>query len=281
MTHVAVPESVIDSPIILTGRGGSGTRMLSKAVAGAGVFLGNKINQTQDSVEWVDLLYAMAVELLEHGHDDQELLQRWRQRLRHRAREILGVGEWDQIQRWGWKLPETMIVARPVLDIFPAARLVHLVRHPITCSFRRTHMTSRISNHVGGALLRAAYDDARLELGDPNRRDIVSDNAVSWRYQVGRVAAVCGDPSLRDRCLQVRYEDICDDWPRVADNISNFLGSPPTALKSPTPDRARMASWNWSLWEATWVWSLCGQVAERFGYGLSDDGRPTLEPTDV
>jgi hypothetical protein len=49
------------APIILTGRGGSGTRLLSDIASASGVFLGNDLNVSSDSVEWVDLIYKIVI----------------------------------------------------------------------------------------------------------------------------------------------------------------------------------------------------------------------------
>jgi len=46
-------------PVILLGRGGSGTRLLSQLALSNGVFLGNALNASFDSVEWVETLYDL------------------------------------------------------------------------------------------------------------------------------------------------------------------------------------------------------------------------------
>jgi hypothetical protein len=51
-----------DKPVILLGRGGSGTRLLAQLALSVGVFLGNELNASHDSVEWVETLYDLAVE---------------------------------------------------------------------------------------------------------------------------------------------------------------------------------------------------------------------------
>jgi hypothetical protein len=53
---------VTEAAGIFTGRGGSGTRLLSELAAAAGTFIGNDVNKMGDSVEWVDLIYRMVVE---------------------------------------------------------------------------------------------------------------------------------------------------------------------------------------------------------------------------
>ena len=51
----------LDCPVVLLGRGGSGTRVLSQIAQQMGIFLGNDINVSGDSVEWVGPIYDLAV----------------------------------------------------------------------------------------------------------------------------------------------------------------------------------------------------------------------------
>jgi hypothetical protein len=91
------------------------------------------------------------------------------------------------------KLPEMMLVLPLLIDAFPHAKVVHLTRHPVSSSLRRTHMTSRLTNAVGAAALPAAY---RYSNRDP--RQIGSDepylhNAYAWNFQVARVVRYAWD----------------------------------------------------------------------------------------
>ena len=55
-------EVAASQPVILIGRGGGGTRLLSEMVQSLGFFLGNQLNVSCDSVEWVDKFYELAIE---------------------------------------------------------------------------------------------------------------------------------------------------------------------------------------------------------------------------
>ncbi len=50
------------APVILLGRGGSGTRLLSGMALLNGVFLGSTLNASQDLVEWLEVRYPLALE---------------------------------------------------------------------------------------------------------------------------------------------------------------------------------------------------------------------------
>src|SRR5205085_9525705 len=114
----------VSSPVILLGRGGSGTRLLSEMARELGVFLGTELNVSGDSLEWTDTVYKLAIEAtvtgIESGsRDDLE----WRETLRSLAARVLERGHVDPSQPWGWKLPETTLAIEVVLRAFPGARV--------------------------------------------------------------------------------------------------------------------------------------------------------------
>src|SRR5262249_11862150 len=52
----------LDDVVLFTGRGGSGTRLLSQLAQALGIFIGNQVNRSGDSIEWVQPIYGMAIE---------------------------------------------------------------------------------------------------------------------------------------------------------------------------------------------------------------------------
>src|ERR1700741_5203529 len=197
----------LDTAVVFTGRGGSGTRLLSQLAAQTGIFIGNGLNKSGDSVEWVDLIYRMVVEA--GGGHDLPSGARYRQRLRDRATEILERASPQWLPRWGLKLPEAMLVLPLLIDAFPSAKVVHLTRHPISSSLRRTHMTSRLDNAVGAVTLPAAYRYAKRDPALITTDEPYLHNACSWNFQVTRVVHY-GRGALGDeRYLEIGYEDMC------------------------------------------------------------------------
>ena len=61
LNSAAEQPAGLDRPVILLGRGGSGTRMLSELALGLGVFLGGALNETGDSLEWVESLRELGI----------------------------------------------------------------------------------------------------------------------------------------------------------------------------------------------------------------------------
>ena len=265
-----VEESILRAPVILAGRGGSGTRLISEIAAGAGLFLGNRLNVSGDSVEWVDIVYEMAINHAIVSHDDNP----WERLLLRKANDILGQGKWHQDQLWGWKLPESTVVVPELMQTFHRAKLVHLVRHPVDSSLRRTHMTSRANNPVGRAVLEAAYamlgrDETEIA-ADPE----YMHNAITWLYQVSRVADFARSQLPPEQYLEVRYEDLCQDPAHVGRLVMDFIGFDNTKkFTLPKIDYNRMRNYDPFDSRVEEVWALCGDTAAKFGYEFIDSNQ--------
>ena len=251
-------------PFILAGRGYGGTRLLSKIVQDFGIFLGNDLNETGDSIEWIDIVYRMVYETA--GRSAFQLDDRYRSRLHDTARKILEVSGLPYGIPWGFKLPETMLVLPEVLDAFPMARVIHLVRHPIASSLRRPHLTARFEEPLGrnalpGAYLYAGRDLDKIESDPPHRR-----SAVSWLHQVERVALL-GRELGPGRYLELRYEDLCHDPDFATRKIAHFAGIAGRKVHSTVAiDRTRMNAWDEDDPAAREVWEMTERAARLFGY---------------
>jgi hypothetical protein len=109
-------SEAIDAAVIFTGRGGSGTRLLSQLAEDLGVFIGNHVNKSGDSIEWVDLVYRLAVE--SSRSQALPMGSRYRQEIRARAARILEAHRGSAASPWGLELPETMLVLPLLVDAF-------------------------------------------------------------------------------------------------------------------------------------------------------------------
>ncbi len=255
----------IDAPVLFTGRGGSGTRLLSQLAAAADVFIGNHLNKSGDSTEWVALIYRMAVEA--GGNHDLPTGSRYRRQIRVRAGQILDQALPRGSTRWGLKLPEAMLVLPLLVDAFPDARVLHLTRHPISSSLRRTHMTSRLNNALGRVALPAAYRYSKRDVARIANDEPYMHNACSWNFQVTRVARYAREALGSDHYLELKYEDVCAQPARVAALVRAYVGcaddgrGPSTAV-----DISRTGGWDPADPRVGAIWDVCGETAALLGY---------------
>ncbi len=254
----------LNSPIILIGRGGSGTRLLSHLMRHNGLFIGNDINVTEDSVEWVELLYDLVITSLPLRPDT--FGDKWADKLQEKAANILSEGKLSADQPWGWKLPETMLALPEVCHTFTNAKIIHLIRHPISSSLRRTHMTSRLNNPVGNEVLRRAYKEFGWDFSKAIEHQCYQHNAVSWLYQLTQVREYAKKHLQPEQYLEVRFEDLCNTPATAANNIRMFLDWEELDYECLKIDPARIKRPEISDPRIEEINNLCSQLAYELGY---------------
>lgn len=265
-----IHPKLLSEPVIATGRGGSGTRLLSQLLQEHNIFLGNRFNRSEDSVEWADILYELSIQKLMRKLPPQS---QWQSDLTSRARDVLSVGKLRTAQRWGWKLPETMLVLPEVTDTFCNAKVIHLVRHPLDACLRRTHVTSRLDNPVGKATLQAAYDWLHWH-HKPEEDEEHIHNAASWAFQVSQVTRL-GRVLGSGHYLELRYEDLCQNGQDASNQLAEFLDlSPTTTSISQNVDHNRCRRWKSNDRRIDDVWSICRETATLLGYQVKDQTPP-------
>jgi hypothetical protein len=231
-------------PIVVFNKSHSGSRLLAELLASAGIFMGAHVNASWDSLDVLEL-----VEYLVRGHyPDYGPL--WQSPLAGAPAAAVAARVFERhlegVDRtgtpWGWKLCETAY-ALPVIDYcFPAARYIHLLRDGRDVAFcdhraaddpfwKKVYFnTDRITTYRGMRLTPQAY-----------RRRSPIFNAVHWVNSV-TTGRACG-AMLRERYLEVRYEDLCLDFPATARRVLAFAGvsDPEPAIRAMAP-RVRRSS---------------------------------------
>lgn len=226
-------------PIVLFNKSHSGSRLLAQLLQEAGVFMGTHLNESRDSLD----VLRLVEHLVEHHYPDYAPL--WRNAgpaaaaVARIAREAFtshleGLPP-ESIRPWGWKLCETGHIL-PVIDrLFPNARYIHLIRDgrdvawcdhrgPDSPFWRKIYFnTDRIRVFGGRPCTMAEY----------RRRPHVY-NALHWvnAVMVGRAFGAM----LRERYLEVRYEDLCSNFETAARDVLHFVG-----VTAPGPAIARLA----------------------------------------
>jgi hypothetical protein len=184
----------------------------------AGLFLGNEVNATGDSLELVIPLYKMVIEKFRCHADWQKT--HTMSSLRGIAAEI--IARLPPGKPWGFKLPESALILPELEAVFPGARYVFFQRDPLHTCLRRTHMTARLDNHIGRISLPLAYDAMNLP-----RRKILGDSpaehmAYTTIHQVELIQAHL-DSIQPDRKLTIRFEDTLENPERELSRLLEWL----------------------------------------------------------
>jgi len=255
----------VDAVVLFIGRGGSGTRLLSQIGADAGVFIGNQVNKSGDSTEWIDLIYRMVLQT--GGQRDLPSGSKYRQEIRECAQQILRNAPPSRSGLWGLKLPETMLVLPLLIDAFPQAKVIHLTRHPVSSSLRRTHMTSSLGNEVGAVALPAAYRYASRDAGQLATDPPYLHNAYAWNFQVSRIVRYARNVLGPTRYLEIRYEDLCAEPDYVLALAHSYLGcGDRRTATSIQVDLSRAGGWDPRDPRLQIIWDICGETAALLGY---------------
>lgn len=209
-----------ESPVVVMGRGKSGTRLLAWALQMLGIAMGaterlktgdfddHRFLQTVKSIACRNL----AVEGLQELRQGDLLRLQW-EFARIRKRLPGSVGSRD----WGWKWPETYLIAPYVLATFPRARFIHLVRDGRDLAFKH-HLTDDPGRPLGRAIL-SRVDALHL----PHYLQA----ARSWQFQVERYRRFAPLVPQAQR-HELTYEALCHRPLEEMGRVAEFLGLPVT-----------------------------------------------------
>ena len=207
-------------PIVLMGRGHSGTRVLAYAVQALGVNLGFTDRMASGDPE--DKTFRRGLAKLSRRWDvgdvppERELrpfcklVYRW-----HRQLQPTGP--------WGWKYPETYLMAPHVHAVFPRARYLHIIRdgRDVVCSLLEKPWLRRAQTSEDDAgLPYGSY--ARFWVEEDRREEFESATdarraAWVWRSYVTAARRVSGP-------VEIRYEELTADPAGVAVVLAPRLG---------------------------------------------------------
>ena len=206
--HLAAQE-----PVVLMGRGHSGTRVLAYAVQALGVDLGFTDRMASGDPE--DKRFRRGLAKLARRWDAgdvpseralrpfRKLVYKWQQRLAPSG-------------PWGWKYPETYLMAPHVHAVFPRARYLHIIRDGRDLAFKR-HRTHDPETVLGRRVL--------AKIGATGEPGYIGA-ALSWAYQVELFTDFetrCLPP---ERVLDLTFEELCADPIGVTRRVAAFLALP-------------------------------------------------------
>ncbi|MEP6810209.1 MAG: sulfotransferase, partial [Chthoniobacterales bacterium] len=217
--------AALGAPIIVFNKSHSGSRLLARLLKEAGVFMGAHQNDSDDSED----IFELVEYLVRQYYPDYSPL--WNPAapadptLPDLIRKVFAAHTEGFIPggRWGWKLCETTYIV-PVLDfLFPNARYIHLIRDGRDVAFSDHRAPNNPfwkkiyfnTEHV------FAWRGLRFHRRDYERRSHIY-NALHWANSVA-VGRAYG-AMLRERYLEVRYEDLCERFESTAERVLAFIG---------------------------------------------------------
>lgn len=203
------------SPIILMGRGHSGTRVLAWICEHLGIRLGTQAGK--DTADPGDLRFTRTIKKIAVRNLGQVDPKTVRDRdLRRFTRALVRYHAGLRPDGlWGWKFPETYLIAPLVHRAVPQARYLHLVRDGRDLAFKR-HLTDDPKKTLGAKILNQV--DA-MDAAHPVQA------ARSWAFQVDTYA------SFRRRVpdlpvLDLTFEHLVENPVAATESVCDFLRVP-------------------------------------------------------
>lgn len=227
------------APIAVGGVGGSGTRLVAAILEGAGLWMGGDLNEAQDNL-WFTLLFKHPNILAASDQRFQQLVSLFVSAMSGRGRatptdlalldELVSDGrpqhdvQWlkaraRRLRRaiaaphpecaWGWKEPNTHIVADRLPRHIPGIRYIHVARSGLDMAFSANQNQLSL---WGPAVLggdHAAGPNASLKF---------------WRWAHTRILSIGQD--MGERFLFIRFEDLCGAPEKYVRLILSFAGAP-------------------------------------------------------
>jgi hypothetical protein len=211
-----------ETPIVILGTGGSGTRVLATLACEAGYFMGTNLNRPGDSSDLGQFTGRWANRYLRKSNWIEEM---WvgpsRARFGHPRAMALDFGTAIEEHRtaiaetdapWGWKTPRTILILPFVHEMFRSAKVVHLVRDGRDIAYSRNQNQLRQHGH--------------RVLPPSDKRVPRAQASITFWARVNLAAARYGTRFLGSSYLRLRYEDVCSDPGEAAVRLVDFLDCP-------------------------------------------------------
>ena len=234
-----------ESPIVIGGVGGSGTRLFAKMLKDLGFYIGGDLNTAEDNL-WFTLLFKRQ-ELWPPEAHKKELVQLLkifysamsqgslpdtvdpvsirrlasRARLQHsaewlseRVESLLSLKNVSVDSPWGFKEPNSHIFLPILMDSFETMKYIHVMRHGVDMAFSGNQNQLKF---WGSRVLGRSIDPLSP-----------ADSLAYWCAIHRRVSEIEAQQS--ERFLMLDYDAFCEAPERLLEQIMTFLGVDDTSL---------------------------------------------------
>jgi hypothetical protein len=211
--------ALLRAPLILLGSDGDAARLLELMARDVGIFTGSELSPEGDTLEMVPSVYRGVFRKHKCPSDWQRSLVV--PDLQASAASMLDGAGWPE--RWGFNVPEGLLVLPELAAAFPDASYVFLHRDPLTTVLAGTSQVARLDNEMGRAAVPLAYDAAGM------RRSLILEEGVAVRmarttaYHIELVLAF-RESIPAERWLDLSYERTLEAPPDVLADVAGFSG---------------------------------------------------------
>ena len=202
-----------DSPLIIGGIGGSGTRVVCQIALDAGFFMGANLNESLDSLDFQPFYNNWIRPFLIEKKPSLETTNKMKKVFNDCLSKHLLPKKTNT--EWGIKNPRFILVMPFLFSVFPKMKFIHVVRDGRDMAFSSNQQQPKLFGDIF-----CGNESAGTPLYNLKYWSIINQNALNY-----------GLPNLKNNYLIVRFEDIINNPTELIKKIFEFLGSETTKFK--------------------------------------------------
>ncbi len=197
-----------DSPLIIGGVGGSGTRVVCQIVMDAGFFMGTNLNKALDSSDFKPFYSYWIGKYLNEKEPSTVTKNEMKKVFSECLSKHLSLKK-NVNTKWGIKNPRYILVLPFLYSLFPKMKFIHVVRDGRDMAFSSNQNQTRLYGNIFCENEAAGTPSYNLKYWS-----IVNQNALDFCFS-----------NLKKNYLIVRFEDIVNKPTELIKKIFKFLDS--------------------------------------------------------
>lgn len=219
-------------PVVVGGSGGSGTRLVVTILRAGGVYMGTKVNPTEDALAFRHFNQTWIRPYLKHQRrglhnlDHSLAVQDLQEAVAEHCADLA-----DPAQPWGWKRPESIYVLPFLHQQLPGMTFLHVVRNGLDMAFSSNQNDLL---RYGIVLPGRAYDHEPEAL-----------RSIRLWTEANVSVADYGENHMGPRYLRVHFEALCAHPVETVATIFDALGllTDPGAATASVADPGTVGRW--------------------------------------
>jgi len=203
--------SRLDSPVVIGGSGGSGTRVFASICMLSGFHMGERLNESTDALVFVDFLDRW-LNRYRFGYGDLNAVEQADMRAEFQHLLDGFIANVPDGSSWGWKNPRSMLALPFLNEMLPRMRFVHVVRDGR--DMVNSNNTNQLTKH------------ASVFLSEQGEHLTAEGRAMSFWSKSNCMVSSFGESRMGDRYMRIRFEDLFIEPVATVQRLSSFIERP-------------------------------------------------------
>jgi len=224
-----------DKPIIIIGMHRSGTSLLSELIEQERVFLGKNKDENNEPYFFLSLnkkILNLSVSTWDYlpnlDYGNAFLSKNIIKFIESKLNSFSAIKYWgwknfffkSKIANWGWKDPRNTLNLEYWMEMFPNARIIHIVRNPIDVAIslkKRQEDLNEKDKWDSIKMFYAKYFTKRLYFGGSFNCVDINNGIALWEKYLSKVE------KYEKNIFTIRYEDLLENPNKVLTEVFNYL----------------------------------------------------------